>query len=70
MSIVVYGKPDCPQCIKTQEDLTKHKLTYTWIDITLPENSKHLKKIRGLGFRSEPVIMEDGEPVALGYLLS
>jgi len=70
LSIVVYGKPDCPQCETTKKELDNVSLEYTYVDLSLEENSKELKMIKNMGFRSVPVIMEDEEPVSLGYLLS
>jgi glutaredoxin-like protein NrdH len=70
MSVVVYGKPKCPQCEKAKESLNKNKIDFTYIDLSLEENKKDLEMIKGLGFRSVPVIMEDDEPVTVGYLIS
>lgn len=70
MSIIVYGKPLCPECERTKEELANHKIEYTYVDLSLEENLKDLNKIKNLGFRSVPVIIEDGEPVSLGFLIN
>lgn len=70
MSVVVYGKPDCPDCVTAKKGLTKNKIKFTYVDLSLEENKKDLEMIKKLGFRSVPVIMEDGEPVSVGYLIS
>ena len=54
----------------TKKELDNIRLEYSYVDLSLDENSKELKMIKNLGFRSVPVIMEDEEPVSLGYLLS
>lgn len=70
MSIVVYGKPECPECDRTKKELDKRKIKYNYIDLADEANVSDLKLIKSMGYKSVPVIFEDGEAVSLGYLIN
>lgn len=64
MSIIVYSKPNCPQCELTKRDMDILGIEYETIDISLQQDQ--LERLAGLGFRSAPVV-ETGRDVWSGY---
>ncbi len=54
MSVIVYSKPDCPQCDSTKRDLEILGIDYTAVD--LMQDRGALQRLLGLGFRSVPVV--------------
>ena len=52
--IKIYGKPACPNCDQAKMLMDKHELNYTYIDISVDEDSR--QKVLGDGFRSAPAI--------------
>ncbi len=64
MSIIVYSKPNCPQCELTKRDMDILGIEYETIDISLQQDQ--LERLAGLGFRSAPVVETDRD-VWSGY---
>lgn len=64
MSIIVYSKPNCPQCDLTKRDMDILGIEYEIIDISLQQDQ--LERLAGLGFRSAPVVETDRD-VWSGY---
>ena len=55
MSITVYSKPACVQCVATYRALDQRGIAYNVVDIS--ENADALNMVRGLGYMQVPVIM-------------
>lgn len=57
LSITVYSKPRCPQCVATQRKLDGLGVAYESVDA-----SEALSFIQGLGYSQAPVVVvRDGE---------
>ncbi|WP_342318340.1 glutaredoxin-like protein NrdH [Corynebacterium mayonis] len=59
MSITVYTKPACVQCVATKKALDKAGLEYTLVDIS--EDSDARDYVMALGYLQAPVVEVDGE---------
>lgn len=55
MSITVYSKPACIQCVATYRALDQRGISYDVVDIS--EDADALNVVRGLGYMQVPVIM-------------
>lgn len=55
MSITVYSKPSCVQCVATYRALDRQGINYQIIDLT--EDSHALDTVRGLGYQQVPVVV-------------
>lgn len=55
MSITVYSKPSCVQCVATYRALDRQGINYQVIDLT--EDSQALDTVRGLGYQQVPVVV-------------
>lgn len=55
MSIIVYSKPNCMQCVVTKKTLDAKGIDYQSIDLSLDENA--LEKVMQLGYREVPVVI-------------
>lgn len=56
MGIVVYSKPNCPQCVATKRRLDKRGAAYTVVDVT--EDAGALAFVRrDLGYQQVPVVV-------------
>lgn len=55
MSITVYSKPSCVQCVATYRALDRQGINYQVIDLT--EDSHALDTVRGLGYQQVPVVV-------------
>lgn len=55
MSITVYSKPACVQCVATYRALDQRGISYDVVDIS--EDAEGLSVVRGLGYMQVPVIM-------------
>lgn len=64
MPVIVYSKPDCPQCELTKRDMDILGIDYELIDIT--QHQDQLARLTSLGFRSAPVV-ETGLETWSGY---
>jgi glutaredoxin-like protein NrdH len=59
MSITVYSKPACVQCVATYRALDQRGIAYNVVDIS--EDAEALNMVRGLGYLQVPVIMTSDE---------
>lgn len=57
MAIIVYTKPNCPNCSLTKRDMDILGIEYKTIDIS--ENQASLEELISLGFKSAPVVKTD-----------
>lgn len=55
MSIIVYSKPNCMQCIATKKALDVKGIAYQFIDLSKDQNA--LEKVISLGYREAPVVI-------------
>ena len=53
--IIVYSKPNCPQCTATYRKLKSLDLPYESVDVT--EDADSLAFIRALGYQQAPVVV-------------
>ncbi len=59
MEVVVYGKPDCPFCVKAKDILDNKNISYTYIDIAESPSEKEFLVEKGL--KTVPQIFVNGE---------
>ena len=52
----VYGKPDCPDCVKLKSFMMEKGVEFDYIDILIYEES--LQKLKSLGARSVPQVFK------------
>lgn len=55
MTITVYGKPACVQCIATYRALDKKGIAYQKVDVTA--DPEQLDYVRSLGYLQAPVLV-------------
>ncbi len=55
MSITVYSKPSCVQCVATYRALDQRGLEYRVIDLS--EDEEALAHVTSLGYRQVPVVI-------------
>lgn len=55
MSVTVYSKPSCVQCVATYRELERKGLPYDVIDIT--EDDQAFSKVQDMGYLQVPVII-------------
>lgn len=66
MSITVYTKPACGQCMATKRKLDKLGLDYRLVDLTKDEEARdHV--VNTLGYATAPVVEIDGDDHWGGY---
>lgn len=53
--IIVYSKPNCPQCMATYRKLKSLDLAHESVDVT--EDADALAFIRALGYQQAPVVV-------------
>lgn len=53
--VIVYSKPNCPQCDLTKRDLDILGIEYKTIDVSQDKDA--LESIRAMNFRSVPVVV-------------
>ncbi len=59
MSVIVYSKPNCPQCVLTKNELERLNIEFDVIDVSTDTDAvSHLKQ---MGFRALPVVKANGE---------
>ncbi|APC44339.1 ribonucleotide-diphosphate reductase subunit alpha [Pseudoalteromonas phage PH357] len=58
MEVVVYGKPNCPYCVKAKGILDNKKVDYTYIDISEDDSAKEFLKEQNL--KTVPQIFVNG----------
>ena len=59
MTVTVYAKPNCPQCVMTIRQLEKLHLPYVKVDVT--EDPSALEACKALGYLSAPVVVAGEE---------
>lgn len=59
MTITVFTKPACVQCVATYRALDKAGLEYEVVDVT--EDEVALDSIKALGYLNAPVVFADGD---------
>lgn len=64
MEVIVYSKPNCPQCDLTKRDMDILGIAYETVDLT--QRHDQLERLIGLGHRSAPVV-ETGREIWSGY---
>lgn len=64
MTITLYTKPSCLQCIATKKALDKHGLEYELIDISTDDDAREY--VQKLGYLQAPVV-EVGDEHWSGY---
>ncbi|OBK28829.1 NrdH-redoxin [Mycobacterium asiaticum] len=57
MSITVYSKPACVQCVATYKALDKQGIAYQKVDITLDPEARDY--VMALGYLQAPVVVAD-----------
>lgn len=57
MSVIIYSKPNCPNCSLTKRDMDILGIEYTSIDIT--KDNKSLEELISMGYREAPVVKTD-----------
>lgn len=57
MSITVYSKPACVQCVATYKALEKQGIDYQKVDITLDPEARDY--VMALGYLQAPVVVAD-----------
>lgn len=55
MSITVYSKPACVQCVATTRALDRQGLTYDLVDLT--QDQAAYDRVTALGYRQAPVVV-------------
>ena len=61
---VIYGKKNCPNCVKAKEMLGRFEMEYHYIDVE--EDTSALELIKDIGAKSVPQIFY-GEELVGGY---
>lgn len=64
MTITVYSKPECPQCVLTKSAFDKKNAEYAEVDVT--EDASGLALVQELGYFAAPVVVvsdAEGETV-------
>lgn len=55
MSITVYTKPSCVQCVATYRELDRKGMPYDIVDLTKDEAA--FTKVQEMGYRQAPVVI-------------
>jgi len=55
MSVTVYSKPACVQCVATYKELEKKGIAHNVIDITQDKDA--FETVQGLGYMQVPVVV-------------
>ena len=66
MSVVVYSKTVCPNCVTLKNQLKSKGIEFT--EIKVDEDMKALAYLKQQGFRAVPVLMKDGVVVKVEEL--
>ncbi|OBI98295.1 redoxin NrdH [Mycobacterium asiaticum] len=59
MTITVYSKPACVQCVATYKALDKQGVDYQKVDITLDSEARDY--VMALGYLQAPVVVADND---------
>lgn len=57
-SFIIYGKPNCPNCVTAKQLLDSKGIPYEYIDVSV--NATALEFLREQDFRSVPAIYKQG----------
>lgn len=57
MSVTLYGKPRCPQCVASERKLDKDGTPYTKVDVST--NPEAFEFVSGLGYNQVPVTVNE-----------
>lgn len=57
LTLTVYSKPNCVQCVATYKALDKHGIEYEVIDIT--QDGSAMLEIKQLGYLQAPVVVSE-----------
>ena len=60
MSVIVYSKPNCPNCVKTKNTLKARGIEFTEIDIMQDDNA-FIHVTQELDYRQLPVVKTGGQ---------
>lgn len=55
MTVTVYSKPACGQCIATERALKTNGIEFTKVDMSKDESA--LEMVKGLGYQQAPVVI-------------
>jgi len=55
MSVTVYSKPACVQCVATYKELERKGVEFSVIDLTLDKDA--FATVQGLGYMQVPVVV-------------
>jgi len=55
MSVTVYSKPSCVQCVATYRELERKGVTFDVIDLTEDDNA--FTKVQDMGYMQVPVVV-------------
>ena len=67
-SIIVYGAPSCPWCVKLKDWLESKKVKFTYIDVSKSENQvKVIEMAQKSGQMGIPVTIIDDDEVIIGF---
>lgn len=55
MTITVYSKPACVQCVATTRALDARGLAYDVVDLTL--DAEAMARVQAMGYRQAPVVI-------------
>jgi len=66
VKIKIYGKPNCPYCVKAKDLAETKNIAYEYIDLT--ENPDILKEMKEAGHKSVPIIYEETEGLIGGFV--
>lgn len=55
MSVILYTKPQCPQCDATKRSLAKHGIAYELVDVTAGPAARDA--VVALGYSQAPVVV-------------
>lgn len=72
MKYVVYGKENCPFCVRAKELLTSKGLNYEYHDVAVAENHNEMQyqkfTLTGFPAKTVPQIFRDTGGAQLGYI--
>ena len=55
MSVIIYTKPGCMQCVATARAMTQKSISFEMIDIS--EDADAFARVESLGYRQLPVVV-------------
>lgn len=67
--VILYTKPDCPDCFNARRFLNNRGIPYETRDVTTPQAVEELLQLLGPGQYSTPIIVR-GEHVFVGFAVN